>query len=292
MAGGARRRRPIEVDTSTLPLFAAAQRHQKPADDLLRVEDRPPFLSTGLPSVDERLRGGFPVGGATLVAARPKVGATSMLLGASLAALERGERVAYFSERLREDQLRGRFVVLESRVNGYRFRAGFVSAEDRIALAAARKRIQWSALSIVTRKRINPTEIDEHLFSYRPWLAVLDVQPRVAGSRDRRTSALLEGVERIVSIARRHKVAVVLRAILPRGEHPPNRLELPGVGAMAEAFTSVVLLHRREVTDSSGAPEEATGLAEAFVVRVNGHDVEPRIAQLRFDQRFAGLLEL
>lgn len=282
----------MRAGTSTLPLFAAAQRQQTPYEDLIRIEDRPAFLPTGLPSVDEKLRGGFPVGGLTLVAARPKVGATSLLLGASLAALERGERVAYFSERLREDQIRGRLVVLESRVNGYRFRAGFVTAEDRIALAAARERIQWSALSMVARKRIDAREIDEHLFSYRPWLVVLDVHPRVAGSRHRSTAALLEAVQRLASTARRHRVAVVLRAIMPRGRHPPNRLELPGLGAMAEAFNSVVLLHREEANDANSTPEEAIGRADAFVVRVNGHDVEPRIAQLRFDQRFAGLLEL
>ncbi|MEE8409559.1 MAG: DnaB-like helicase C-terminal domain-containing protein [Myxococcota bacterium] len=288
-----RRTRPRSSVAETLPLFASAMRQQAPADELVRVEDRPACLSTGLPSVDAKLRGGFPVGDASLVAARLKVGATSLLMGASLAALKRGEKVAYFSERLRDDQIRGRFVVLESRVNGYRFRAGFVTAEDRIALAAARERIPWSALSLVTGRRIMPKDIDGHLFSYRPWLAVVDVMPRATTHGDpRNISNLLEGVERLVSIARKHCVALVLRTVLPRGEHLPNRLELPGVGAMAEAFSSVILLHREEVTDPTGSSEDAAGRAEVHVVRTGGHDVEPRVVPLRFDQRFAGLLEL
>ena len=34
------------------------------------------------------------------------------------------------------------------------------------------------------------------------------------------------------------------------------------------------------------------GVAEASVVRVNSHDCEPRVVSLRFDQRFAGILEM
>ncbi|OGQ90071.1 MAG: hypothetical protein A2289_13550 [Deltaproteobacteria bacterium RIFOXYA12_FULL_58_15] len=294
MARGESKRKPrTAVDSTTLPLFASAMSKPAPSLQPSRVETRPEYLSCGLRTLDAALRGGLPVGDATLVAARPKVGSTSFLLGAALAALKRGERVAYFSEGLREEQVRGRFVVLESRVNGYRFRAGFVTAEDRVALAAARARIPWSALSIVARRKIVPEDIDGHLFSYRPWLVIADVLPRgSSGSTSRKSSDLMAGVEKLVESARKHQVALLVRAILPQAEHPPNRLELPGVGAMAEAFSSVVLLHREEVTDPAGVPDQATGMAEAFVVRTHGHDVEPRVVSLRFDQRFAGLLDL
>ncbi len=291
MSRGATKRK--RADTATLPLFASAMRKRAPVREPVEVADKPRFLSSGLPSLDQALRGGFATGEATLVAARPKVGATSLLLGASLAALERGERVAYFSESLREEQIRGRLVVLESRVNGYRFKAGFVTAEDRIALAAARERIPWGALSLVARKRIAPEDVDGHVFAYGPWLVVADVLPRgSSGATTRKVSHLLAGVEQLADIARRHAVALLVRVILPRAEHPPNRLELPGVGAMAEAFSSVVLLHREEVTDPSGVPDEAMGTAEASVVRVHHRDCEPRVVSLRFDQRFAGILEM
>jgi hypothetical protein len=294
MSRGLSRRSNVRVaDTATLPLFASAMRLQQQRHEQVReVEVRPAFLSTALPSLDVALRGGFPVGNATLVAARPNVGATSLLLGASLGALKRGERVAYFSESLREEQIRGRLVVLESRVNGYRFKAGFVTDEDRIALTAARQRIPWVNLSIVARRRVLPADVDGHVFSYRPWMVVADILPRGAsGATTRRVSDLLDGVRELVAIARRQNVALLVRVILSRAEHPPNRLELPGVGAMAEAFAAVVLLHREEITDPTGVPDAAMGTAEAHVVRVNGHDVEPRVVQLRFDGRFAGLLE-
>ena len=87
-------------------------------------------------------------------------------------------------------------------------------------------------------------------------------------------------------------MALLVRHILPRASHPPTRLELPGLGAMAEPFSAVLLLHREEATDPDGVPEQASGQAEVYVLRVSGHDVQPRAVTLRFDQRFAGLLDL
>lgn len=275
-----------------LPLFEYAMRQQRPTEDLARIEGRPRFVSTGLRSIDRALAGGFRVGSATLLAARPRVGATSLLIGAALAALKRGERVAYLSERHKEPQLRGRFVVLESRVNGYRFQAGFVSAADRLAIAAARDRVAWAELTLSTRRPILANDIDEHLFSYRPLLVVADVQPRASAQPgSRRIEALLEGAERLAAIAQRHHVALVVRHILPMGALPPMRRELPGNGRLAKAFQAVVLMHREDVKSPTGDPNQPVGLAEVQVVRAHGRDQHRGSLFLEFDQRFAGLLE-
>jgi replicative DNA helicase len=281
------------IERDTLPLFASVMRHPVRRLAPVHTTGSPGFVSSGLLSLDRALRGGFPLGAASLVAGRPRAGVTSMLMGMALTALKQGRRVAYFSERLHEDQIRGRFVVLESRVNGYRFRAGFVTDEDRAALASARERIAWSELTLVAQPQISVSEVAEHLFSYRPELVLLDLTPRPLGDHDQhRYAVLMEGVQELCDVARHHHVAAVLRHVLPKADHPPNRLELPGVGAMAEQFAAVVLLHREEVTNPDAAPDEAVGLAELHVVRVAGRDVGPRVVPVRFDQRFAGLLDL
>lgn len=274
--------------TATLPLFTSAMKKVEPARELAQVDNRPNHLTTGLASLDRALQGGLPVGGITLVAARPQAGATSLLMGATLAALKKRHPVSYFSERLPEDQLRGRLVVLESKVNGTRFRAGFVTAEDRIALAAARERIPWSQLYLSTKRRISPSHIDTSIFTYRPWLVVADVQPRPPqpAPYQARQSKLQEGVERLASLARKHHVSMVVRMLLPRGQHPPQLEELPSLGSLAELFTALVLLHREE---TSGGGDSSR--AYARVLRVRNHAVEPRDVELTFDQRYAGLLE-
>ena len=276
-------------DAAVLPLFAAAMRQRALADaPQLSPTDH---VSTGLRSLDTVLRGGFPIAATSLVAARPRVGATSLLFGSGLAALKDGLRVAYFCDHLREDQIRGRFVILESRVNGYRFKAGFVSDEDRLLMAAARERISWSAMSVVAQKKVRLIDIDNHLYAYHSHLAVVDLQDRVFGGYSK-VGELVRWIEDLTSIAQRFKVAVVVRMVLPQGAEPPNRLELPGLGSVADGFSTVLLVHREEVTDPAHVSEAALGQAEVQAVRINGHDVEPRFVSLRFDQRFAGFLDL
>jgi hypothetical protein len=213
------------------------------------------------------------------------------LLGAALAALKRGERVIFFTDVMREQQLRGRLMVLESRVNGYRFRAGLASDEDRMALGAARDRIPWSLLTVVAHPQIGLAQLQRHIVTYSPQLAVADVWGRApAGGGRAHTSWLFGALEQLGPVMA-SGAALLMRTVLPRGSTPPSRLELPGMGAMAELFAAALLLHREEVTDP-GVADEALGLAEAYVVRVGGHDIEPRPVTLRFDQRFAGLLEV
>src|SRR5690242_17931894 len=100
-------------DLSGLPLFATAMRDTTAKAELLEVEHRPEWVSCGLGVVDRALGGGLPLGSLTLVAGRAKMGATSFLLGAVLDALGRGVHVSTFSERLSEEQIRARLVVLE-----------------------------------------------------------------------------------------------------------------------------------------------------------------------------------
>lgn len=281
--GSGLQRQRVETSTATLPLFASAMRQAR-VEPAVPDDGRPEYFSTGLVSIDRALRGGFRVGELTLVAARLKVGATSLLLGAALAAMQRGERVAYLSERLSEEQLRGRLVVLESRVNGFRFSAGFVSADDRLALAAARERIGWNHLALRCRETILPRDIDAHIFSYRPGLVVADVRPRGEQPSRDLVAAQLQGLARLRELAAKHQTALVVRVLLAKGAHPPDIVELPGVGRAADHAGAVILLHRN-VDDTQG------GTAQASIVRVAGHEVTPREVSLRFDQRFAGLLD-
>ena len=92
------RRGRVVTQESALPLFASAKRrqeHQKVGTKVLdRPTDAPEFISSGLRSLDKILQGGFPVGELSLVAARPKVGATSLLMGMGLDALKASKKIS------------------------------------------------------------------------------------------------------------------------------------------------------------------------------------------------------
>lgn len=278
-----------------MPLFTHAVRHEHPVALGAAGAGR---LSTGLVSVDRALAGGLDPGTLTLVAGRPRAGVSALLLGMTLAALERGEPVAYLSERVSERQLRGRLVLLAAKVNGYRLPAGLMSPEDRIALAAARERIHWQCLSLSAGHPLSACDVEDHLYTYRPRLLVADLVPRppVPPASPGPLASLAAGVEHLARLAAENHVAAMLHVVLPRGEGAPSRGELPGQGALADAASTVLLLHRRE-PDAAAAYDEPTpapepASAEVVVVRHAGRDLAPVHVPLRFDQRFAGLADL
>lgn len=278
-----------------MPLFTHAMRHDLAAG---LAKAAPGRISTGLTSVDHVLAGGLDPGVVTIVGGRLRAGVSSFLLGMTLAALERGEPVAYLSERVSERQLRGRLVLLAARVNGYRLRAGLMSPEDRIALATARERIRWQSLSLAVKRELSPFDVDDHLYTYRPHLLIADLIPRPPeppASGDRLAS-LAAGALHLAQLAAEHRVALALRVVLPRGAGAPSRADLPGRGALADAAGTVLLLHRREL-DAAPAYDEPTpahepASAELMVIRHGSRDLAPAHVPLRFDQRFAGLGDL
>ncbi|MDP7038254.1 MAG: DnaB-like helicase C-terminal domain-containing protein [Myxococcota bacterium] len=291
------RRGRVVTQESALPLFASAKRrqeHQKVGTKVLdRPTDAPEFISSGLRSLDKILQGGFPVGELSLVAARPKVGATSLLMGMGLDALKAKHRVAYLSERLEEKHIRGRFVVLESKINGHRFRAGFISAEDRVALNVAREHIPWASLSLITKKTISNRVIDSHFFSYHPRLVLADLRTKLKEhGRVERLGEPGDTIATLKNFAKKHQIAIVLRYVLPKRNFPPDRLELPGLGAFANQFHTACLLHREEVTNPNATPDNHIGMAELNVIRLKNKDIEPRDITLGFDQRYAGFNDL
>jgi replicative DNA helicase len=286
-------KQPANSLRAALPLFAYAVRQA-----VRSAPPRPPSLGavgTGLPSVDALLEGGLSIGRSTLLAARPGVGGSSLLLGTTLAALKRDLPVAYLSEHLDANRIRGRLVVLEARINNYRFAAGLVSAEDRAALAAARERISWNHLSLLARKRITIADIERHLITYHPQLVIADLRPRPPGATQPsdRFASLLTGVLHLGQLAQRFNVALVLRVTLPKGEGAPSRDDLPGLGALAQSFGTVLLLHREQVELPHGEEGSEPGLAELQLLRHRGRDVQPPAwVTLRFDQRYSGFAEL
>ena len=81
----------------------------------------------------------------------------------------------------------------------------------------------------------------------------------------------------------------MVRQILPRGLHAPDRIELPGLGSIAEQFEAVVFVHR--FTGEEGDELADPSRAFAQVIRVQHRDIKTRSVPLHFDQRFAGLSE-
>ncbi|MEM6733949.1 MAG: hypothetical protein AAF658_20470, partial [Myxococcota bacterium] len=249
--------------TETLPLFAKAMSTQSIADDLSRVEGRPEFVSSGLRGLDNKLGGGFPVGGITLIAERPDSGALELVLSATLKTARRKWPIALLSDRRDEVELQRRLTAIEAKVSAYRAAAGLLSAEDRMAMVAARKRVPWSRVAVLAGRAIAPPEVDELVFSYRPLCVVAELRPRAPdATQPMRIDSYKEGVARLASLARRHHVAMVLMHGLPASGAAPRTAELPDRGSAVLQAQTVILAQeadnglRLEITRTQGAALE------------------------------------
>ena len=278
------------------PRSKRTQTHERPASQSgagskrLGSREHEAFISTGLLSVDDGMRGGFAREHMTLVAGRAQVGATSLLMGAALKALEDGLKVAYYSDRLNERQVTGRLILRASEVNGYRIQAGLITDEEQFALDKARESIAWDRLLIHCRREVALEDVLNQCIRQPPDLLIVDFKPH-AGKAGENSGfrAYQQGLQAIARRIEKCGSAAVVRQVLPRGNHAPDRIELPGLGSVVENFESVVMIHRH--TGENEGDDVDSSRAFAQVIRVQHRDIKTRSVPLYFDQRFAGLLE-
>src|SRR6186997_3397338 len=102
-------------------------------------------LVTGVPSgfVDlDEMTSGFQKSDLIIVAARPSMGKTSLVLNMALhAAIEAAKCVGVFSLEMSKEQLFMRMLTSEARVDAHRFRGGFLGEQDYDRLVAAFARL-------------------------------------------------------------------------------------------------------------------------------------------------------
>ena len=267
-----------------------AAQSSRPQSKRFAQDECPAFISTGLASVDDGMRGGFAREHLTLVAGRAQVGATSLLMGAVLNALQDGLKVAYYSDRLNERQIVGRLILRASEVNGYRIQAGLMTDEEQFALDKARSSIAWDRLLIHSRRRVDLQEVLNQCIQGPPDLLVVDFKPQVGQSDDASSFRSYEqGLRSIAHRIQKCGSAAVVRQVLPRGNHAPDRIELPGLGSVVENFESVVMIHRHTGENEIDGTDSSRAFAQ--IIRVQHRDIKTRSVPLYFDQRFAGLLE-
>ncbi len=258
---------------------------------LVQAESRPEFgyVSLGIEAVDEAMRGGLVCGGMTLVASRARAGSTALMIGSALEALEQNLSVLYVTDRLKEDQLRGRFVVRKSKVNGYRFRAGLAGESDRAKLEEARAAIAWDRLQILSRRSVQFEELRRVCRKQSPALVVADYEPGRSEDGRRPGYRTLElGLEKLSELGHAIGAALAVRFVLPRGSCEPDRLELPGLGSITQLFDAALFIHRDGDSPEEGS-EDSASHAEAQIIRVQRRDIRCRRVPLLFDQRFGGL---
>jgi replicative DNA helicase len=261
-------------------------------------------LITGVPSgfldLDEMTRGLQP-GDLVIVAARPSMGKTSLVLNmAQHVAMQPGHTVGFFSLEMSKESLFLRLLTSEAQIDSHRLMSGAIGQKDygRIShaletLSAMKLFIDDSASIGVLEMRAKARRLKgEHGLS----LLIVDYIQLMSGRGrfENRTLELGAISRSLKGLAKEINVPIVVlsqlsRAPESRSDHRPQLSDLRESGALEQDADLVILIYRDDVYNKDPNSPDA-GTAELIVAKQrNGPTGTVRLAFLREQTRFANL---
>jgi len=255
---------------------------------------------TGFADLDEMTRGLQP-GDLVIVAARPSMGKTSLVLNISqYVALQPGMTVGFFSLEMSKESLFIRLLTSEAQIDSHRLMSGAIGQKDYGRISHALESLSAMRLFIDDTPAIGVLEMRakarrlqaEHGLN----LLVVDYI-QLMSSRGRFENRTLElgAISRsLKGLAKELHVPVVVlsqlsRAPEARSDHRPQLSDLRESGALEQDADVVVMIYRDDVYNKDPSNENA-GIAELILAKQrNGPTGIVKLAFLREQTRFANL---
>ena len=259
-------------------------------------------VPTGFVDLDE-MTSGLQKADLVIVAARPSMGKTSLVLNMALhSAIAAGRSVGIFSLEMSKEQLFMRMLTSEARVDAHRFRGGFLGEQDYDRLVAAFARLHDAKVFIddtpsagILEMRAKARRLKmEHGLD----MIVVDYLQLMQGrGRFENRQQELASISRSLKIlAKELDVPIVAlsqlsRAPESRSDHRPQLSDLRESGALEQDADVVLFIYREDMYGADGdrAPE-SEGTAEIIIGKQrNGPVGTVRLAFLKQYTRFENL---
>jgi len=263
-------------------------------------------LVTGVPSgfVDlDEMTSGFQKSDLVIVAARPSMGKTSLVLNMALnSALHAGKTVGVFSLEMSKEQLFLRMLTSEARVDAHRFRGGFLGEQDYQRLVEAFGRLHEAKVFIddtpsagILEMRAKTRRLKlEHGLD----MIIVDYLQLMQGrGRFENRQQELSSISRSLKILAKELEIPILalsqlsRAPETRGDHRPQLSDLRESGALEQDADVVLFIFREDMYGQEGERNpESEGIAELIIGKQrNGPTGTVRLAFLKQYTRFENL---
>jgi replicative DNA helicase len=257
-------------------------------------------VATGFVDLDEMTRG-LQGGDLVIVAARPSMGKTSLVLNMAQHVAGVEERVVgFFSLEMSKESLFLRLLTSEAQIDSHRLMAGAIGGNDYHRISHALEKLNAMKLHIddtanlgVLGMRAKARRLQaEHGLSL---LAVDYIQLMSSrGRHENRTLELASISRSLKGLAKELNVPVVVlsqlsRAPEARSDHRPQLSDLRESGALEQDADVVLLIYRDDVYNKDPNSPDA-GTAELILAKQrNGPTGVVRLAFLREQTRFANL---
>ena len=236
-------------------------------------------VASGFADLDE-LTSGFQPADLVIIAARPSMGKTALVLNiAQYAAIEKNVPVALFSLEMSKESLVQRMLTAEGRVDAQKMRKGLLRDEDYSRLARAAGILSGAPIWIDDSAAITLLEIRSKARRLKAdqdiGMVVIDYLQLIQGpsSSESRQQEISQISRSLKALAKELAVPVVALSQLSRapeqraGDHRPQLSDLRESGAIEQDADVVMFIYRQEVydgaTDKDGNSLE--GRAEVIV---------------------------
>jgi replicative DNA helicase len=303
------------LDEAESAIFAVAEDRIKagfiPMRDLVREQfprieqlfEHKKYI-TGVPSgfedIDEKTRG-LQNGDLVIVAARPSMGKTSLVLNICQHVATHGGVAGFFSLEMSKEQLFMRMLASEAKIDTYRLLSGQIGQREYGQITHALETLSEAQMFIDDTAGIGVLEMRakarrlkaEHGLSV---LAVDYVQLMTGQGRfENRTLELASISRSLKGLAKELSVPVILlsqlsRAPEARSDKRPMLSDLRESGALEQDADVVMLIFRQDMYKHDDEPSDTDGVAEIIIAKQrNGPTGTVKLAFLREQTRFANL---
>ena len=259
-------------------------------------------VPTGFVDIDTMTRGLQP-GDLVIVAARPSMGKTSLVLNMSqYVAMQPGLTVGFFSLEMSKESLFLRLLTSEAQIDSHRLMSGAIGQKDYGRISHALETLSAMRLFIDDTANIGVLEMrakarrlqSEHGLSM---LAVDYIQLMTGRGRfENRTLELASISRSLKGLAKELNVPIVVlsqlsRAPESRSDHRPQLSDLRESGALEQDADVVIMIYRDDAYNRDPNNPDA-GTAELIIAKQrNGPTGVVRLAFLREQTRFANLAQ-
>ncbi|MEO6210088.1 MAG: replicative DNA helicase [Gemmatimonadaceae bacterium] len=220
-------------------------------------------VASGFTDLDE-LTSGFQPADLVIVAARPSMGKTALVLNiAQYAAIEKNVPVALFSLEMSKESLVQRMLTAEGRVDAQKMRKGLLRDEDYSRLARAAGILSGAPIWIDDSAGITLLEIRSKARRLKAdqdiGMVVIDYLQLIQGpsSSESRQQEISQISRSLKALAKELSVPVIALSQLSRapeqraGDHRPQLSDLRESGAIEQDADLVMFIYRQEVYDGA-----------------------------------------
>ena len=245
-----------------------------------RMQGEATGVPTGFTDLD-KLTGGLHDSELVILAARPSMGKTALATNiAEHVAVDAGLTTLFVSLEMSRLELVQRMLCSRGKINGHKFRSGFLSAEDREKLVRAAGELSRGQLLIDDSPSHTVTEIAAVARRLRRRaglrLVVIDYLQLIEpdNPKDPRQEQVAKMTRRLKTLARELKIPILCLAQLNRQteiakDNRPRLSHLRESGAIEQDADVVMFVHREEYyhTREEAQARGLSGLAEVIVAK-------------------------